>query len=34
MNGQVIFSHPWFPTLTAAAIAVVVALAVYRIGGE
>lgn len=33
MNAQVILSHPWFPTLTAAAIAVVVALVVHRIGG-
>ncbi|MBS0450925.1 MAG: mechanosensitive ion channel [Proteobacteria bacterium] len=33
MNGQVILSHPWFPTLTAAAVAVAVALVVHRIGG-
>lgn len=33
MNGQLIVSHPWFPTLTAAVIAVVVALVVHRIGG-
>jgi len=33
MNGQVILSHPWFPTLTAAVVAVVVALVIHRIGG-
>jgi len=33
MNGQQVLSHPWFPTLTAALVAVVVALVVHRIGG-
>ena len=31
MSAQVILSHPWFPTLTAAVIAVLVALVVHRI---
>ncbi|MDM0113326.1 mechanosensitive ion channel [Variovorax sp. J22R133] len=33
MNSQIILSHPWFPPLLAALIAVPVAFIVYRIGG-
>jgi len=33
MSGQAIVSHPWFPSLTAALVAVVAALVIHRIGG-